>query len=295
MVGGCSGKSRLKMGQTDEGEVVEAVGYAPYEPKNLIATKRASLTDAQRNAVEKAVGVYISAKAMVEQAIQIENNILAKTEGYVRKFDIVKEEVEGDLYKTTIRALVALKDLEADLKDMSLLNTPELERPRVRVVISEMIDKSSTDELPASRALESVLIEAGYKVVGEDRINDAELIIQGKASAHPFQSQGLGGFISYRARMTVQVVQPGTNDVIFSLSKEASGLGGSEELAALKSLETVGNLLGVELAERVETAWVKSRNLMVFVEGVETFEQVDRIKKTYPSTAGCGRFDFAHV
>src|SRR5947207_166786 len=62
---GCAGnKSRLKLGKTSEGEVVEAEGLAPYNSKDLIATKKASLTDAQRNAVEKAVGVFVSARTL---------------------------------------------------------------------------------------------------------------------------------------------------------------------------------------------------------------------------------------
>src|SRR5882672_11365248 len=115
---GCAGsRSRLKVGQNAQGEVVEAEGFAPNNPKDMIATKRASLVDAERNAVEKAVGVFVSARTLVEKAVAIENNILARTEGYIKKYDILKEGADGEFYKTKIRALVALKDLEADLKD----------------------------------------------------------------------------------------------------------------------------------------------------------------------------------
>src|SRR5437868_4847879 len=87
---GCAGsRSKLKVGQTAGGEVVEAVGYAPHNPQDMIATKRASLVDAQRNAVEKAVGVIVSARTLVDKAVAIENNILAKTDGYVKKYDIL--------------------------------------------------------------------------------------------------------------------------------------------------------------------------------------------------------------
>src|SRR5438270_666390 len=122
---GCAGsKSRLKVGKTTEGEVVEAEGFAPNDPKDVLNTKRGSLVDAQRNAIEKAVGVFVSARTMVEKAVAIENNILARTDGYIKKYDVIGEgPAESNLYRTRIRALVALKDLEKDLRDMALLKT----------------------------------------------------------------------------------------------------------------------------------------------------------------------------
>ncbi len=280
LLSGCAAnKSRLKIGQTDQGEVVEAEGLAPYEANDLIKTKRGSLTDAQRNAVEKAVGVFVSAKTMVEQAIAIENNILARTEGYVKKYDILSETVDQGLYKTKIRALVAIKDLEADLKGMSLLKAPPLKRPRVSVLVSEEVDKKTISERPAASALEKSLIDSGYVVVGQDRLKEAEVNITGRASAYPFQTDGLGGFVSYRARLSIQATRPGSSDVVLSLSKEASGLGGNAELAGFKSLETVGNLVGEETSAQLADNLAKAGTVLVYVQGVGSFSDVDRVKK----------------
>lgn len=285
---GCAGsKSRLKVGKTVEGEVVEAEGFAPNDPKDILNTKRGSLVDAQRNAIEKAVGVFVSARTMVEKAVAIENNILARTDGYLKKYDVLSEGVvENNLYRTRIRALVALKDLEKDLKDMSLLKTNELKRPRVSISIKEQADKANSDEATASDALQKALMEQGYVIVEGDRVKEADLLIKGKASAFPFQAEGLGGFVSYRARLAVQAVRPGTQDVIASLSREASGLGGNPDLAALKSLETVGDLIGREFGAQLTEAWSKGKNLLVFVEGVKKFADVERVRKHLLSQPG---------
>jgi hypothetical protein len=145
-------RTQLKVGKTDAGEVVEAEGMVPYNAGDMIATKRASLVDAQKNAVEKAVGVFVSGKTFVEKAVAIENNILAQTDGYIKKYDVMKEWKDGDFYHTKIRALVALKDLEKDLKEMSLLQAPELSRPRVLVKLTEKIQKETVEEKPAAAA-----------------------------------------------------------------------------------------------------------------------------------------------
>src|SRR5258706_9385850 len=197
---GCAGSHRhLKVGQTQDGEVVEAEGLAPYNAKDLVQTKRASLSDAQRNAVEKAVGVFVSAQTRVEKAVAIENNILSRTEGYVKKYEILKEWTEKDFYKTKIRALVAIKDLEADLKELSLLPNPELKKIRVKVDLQEFIDNESVEEGAAKASLEKILLDRGFTVVSSSGSQESDIVVTGKASSFPFQSDGLGGFVSYRA------------------------------------------------------------------------------------------------
>lgn len=277
---GCSGsRSRLKIGQTAEGEVVEAEGLAPNDASDLVATKRASLVDAQRNAVEKAVGVFVSARTLVEKAVAIENNILARTDGYVKKYDVLDERVDDGLYYTRIRALVSLRELEKDLDDLSLLQTPEIERPRVHVAIVEKIGKEKSDDGAAARSLERILAQDGFIVTADERREDADVWIEGSASAFPFQSGGLGGFVSHRARLTAVAREAGTNNKLLTISKEASGLGGSGALAALKSLETVGEVAGQALGEELANLWAENRALVVLVENVHAFDDVERVRK----------------
>lgn len=266
--------------------MVEAEGLAPYNAGDIIQTKRASLLDAQRNAVEKVVGVFVSARTMVEKAVAIESNILGNTQGYVKKYEILKEGNEDGLYKTKIRALVALQDLEQDLKEMSLLNTTELKRPRVSMQMTERIEKQPIEEHPAFTAIQRQLVENGFVIVDSDLKSEADLSLSGVATAYPFQSTNLGGFVSYRARVAVDITRAGTKDVVLSLSKEASGLGGNDQLAALKALETVGNLAGEEIAGRLAASWIKNKNLYVYVENVPSFTQVDRIKKHLSAQPG---------
>src|SRR5437773_10288750 len=112
----CAGSSRhLKAGKTLEGEVVEAEGLAPYNASDLPGTKAASLAAAQRSAVELVVGVYVNAKTRVEKSVAIEQNILARSGGYIKRYEILSEGRSGDWYKTRIRALVSTKDLHDDL------------------------------------------------------------------------------------------------------------------------------------------------------------------------------------
>src|SRR5689334_23219367 len=87
---GCGGShNRIKTGKTLEGEVVEAEGTAPYRADDLPGTKAAALAAAQRSAVELVVGVYVNARTRVDKAVAIENNILANTQGYIKRYEIL--------------------------------------------------------------------------------------------------------------------------------------------------------------------------------------------------------------
>lgn len=287
VLAGCAGsKSRLKTGVTVDGEVVEAEGLAPYNAQDLAGTKRASLTDAQRNAVEKSVGVYISARTRVEKAVAIENNILARVDGYVKKYDILSEKNEDGLYKTRIRALVALKDLEEDLRGLSLLKAPELKRPRLNLYILEKVSGAGTGDDVAVTAARRRLIEQGYVILDGPRIKEADIAVSGSAEAFPFQSEGLGGFVSYRARISLKAARRGTGEVLSSVSLEASGLGGNANLAGRKALEAAAGLAADKIGEEVAEAWSRSRTLMVSVENVVDFNAAEAIRKHLAAQPG---------
>src|SRR6266478_3685841 len=83
---------RLKVGETSEGEVVEAVGETMIDQSSdALMIKKRALAEAQKKAVEMVVGVHVSAKTLVSKAIEIQSNILARTDGYVKKYDVLKE------------------------------------------------------------------------------------------------------------------------------------------------------------------------------------------------------------
>src|SRR5687767_12569834 len=104
----CSGsKPRIKAEKGMQGEVVEAEGTAPYNELDIPGSRAAALAAAQRAAVELVVGVYVNAKTRVDKAVAVEQNILANTSGYVKRYEVLKEGREGEWYKIRIRALVS--------------------------------------------------------------------------------------------------------------------------------------------------------------------------------------------
>ena len=296
-VAGCSG-SRLTLGPNEEGEVIEAEGWTPHDPKDLLSTKRRSLTDAQKKAVERVVGVYISAKTRVAMAVTVNQNILADVSGYIRKYDVIDEREEGGFYKTRIRALVLYRKIGKDLKNLGLMRPPPPPgNPSVAVMITSAGRWSAERETSAASAVRQALLEKGFKVIdsaalsrfkGKDVANasaaagigrdlGADLVILGDASVHELRDVNLGGFRSFRARVTLQAIKPETSQVIATKTREASGLDPVATVAREKALENTGLLAGEELSDELGQLLASRIEVSILVKGLSDVEGVQKL------------------
>ena len=299
----CAGSNRqMKTGKTLEGEVVEAEGLVPYNSLDLPATKAAALAAAQRSAVELVVGVYVNAKTRVDKAVAIEQNILSRTSGYIKRYEILSEGRSGDWYKMRIRALVSTKDIHDELDTRGLLKQAAIGNPRVAVLLKEYVKEKESREGYASRALTQALLDQGFKVVelppslsrDADPIEIArglnhqvaELLISGFARA---QSLGLekklGGMSSYRATISFRVVETGTGEVMQTVSEVASGLEGTPEIASQKAFEAAAQLTAKDLAALPQEL-AKRAHVDLTITGLKSFEALAKLQKGLLGVSG---------
>lgn len=292
----CAGsKSHLKTGKTLEGEVVEAEGLVPYNSLDLPATKAAALAAAQRSAVELVVGVYVNAKTRVDKAVTIEQNILSRTSGYIKRYEILSEGRSGDWYKMRIRALVSTKDLHDDLDSRGLLRQASVGNPRVAILLKEYVKETENTDGAAANALTQALLNQGFKVVelppSLSRDTDpieiakglnhqvAELLLSGFARAQSMgQEKKLGGMSSYRATISFRVVETGTGEVIQTVSEVASGLEGTPEIASQKAFEAAAQMTAKDLA-LLPQELSKRAHVDLTITGLKSFEALSKLQK----------------
>lgn len=313
---GCSaGRSNLKLGRTADGEVVEAEGMAAMTD-DLLSVKRAALEDARKNAVEKVVGVLISARTMVDKAITIQQNILAKTNGYVKDYKVLKEGKEADgIYHTHIRALVSFQEVKDDLTAADLLNQPKVGNPRVAILLQETVGGSEEQTTACADAIAQGLLERGYKVVDRselaairvaeatrDLLNgdtekalkpivqklNAEVVITGKADASLLTDQGLGGLISFRANLTAKALKAQSGEILAAVATQASGLDATNAIAAQKALAQVGRDAADDFASKVAAELERRSNVLVTVQGLKSLDRLGEIKDLLAKTPGVG-------
>lgn len=265
----CSG-SRLKLGKTDDGEVVEAEGWTPLDPKDLLGNKQRSLAEAQKKAVERVVGVYVSAKTRVAAAVTLDQNILANVGGYVKRYDVVKEWPEEGFYKTKIRAHVLYKKLGDDLRGLGLVR-PEAPPGNPRVLV-EVAGEGGADagESPAAGAVRKAFVERGFQVgAAAPKTAAPDIRIAGTASARELSDVRLGGFRSWRARVELTASRTGSAEVLARKTQEASGLDAVSDIARAKALENAGGLAAEAMALELSQLLSSRTTVTLRVRGVK--------------------------
>jgi len=89
---------------------VTAVGMVLNNPSEPVQSRQRSLIEAQRMAVEKAIGTMVKAHALVDKSILVESTIYTQTAGRIRQFEILTQSIDGIWMKTIIKADVDLAD-----------------------------------------------------------------------------------------------------------------------------------------------------------------------------------------
>jgi hypothetical protein len=93
-----------------------------------------AIDDALRQAVEQAVGSFLSSETLVENMKLVEERIFTETRGYISKYEIIKDYSKGNTYHVQVSAQVKTAQLTDDLTSIGLLINKK-HNPRVMVVL----------------------------------------------------------------------------------------------------------------------------------------------------------------
>ncbi|MEE2959864.1 MAG: flagellar assembly protein T N-terminal domain-containing protein [Myxococcota bacterium] len=129
--------SGVSFAQKGGGAKVKAKGQAAIYGDDVANARDRAIQDAQRKAVEQALGLMVSSETLMSNFQLISDEILTKASGYVRGYKILKEgRTEDGIYEVTIKAKVGRSVLKSDLQGvLAILETKNM--PRVLVMISE--------------------------------------------------------------------------------------------------------------------------------------------------------------
>ena len=87
-------------------------GEALILNNDIPSAKKNALMDALRNAVQKAVGIYIKSHSKVENFKMTYEKILSDSEGYVKAYKITSEKEEDGMYIVEVKANVLKEKLD---------------------------------------------------------------------------------------------------------------------------------------------------------------------------------------
>ena len=145
----CLSSTSLGAGQT-----VTVKGLSFFEPGREVIAREKALDEARRAAIEKAVGVAIESRTVVENFEVVKDQILNRATGYLNNIKILEEgKTDFGAYEVKIQADVEVSALVEDLNRFQKILGWQ-RNPRISIVIEPALKK---DCIPAATKTANLL------------------------------------------------------------------------------------------------------------------------------------------
>lgn len=231
--------------------------------------------DAQRQAVEKAVGVYVESNTLVENYLLIEDRVLSKTKGLIKQIieqsaprlgedGLMHMQIKAEVYITEVKN--ALQSLSKERK-LSLIK--EHGNPTISVAVVVRDAKRSSDDIPenssiAENILKEHFVNFGYRVWSEvytqllnqdagatktnRRVADFSVIGEAKfkQTSITLKASGIQVTKHVLTSWTVKCLNNHTGEEIYFNNKVPKNKAWADEDQAL---EDIGKLIGEEFSK----------------------------------------------
>lgn len=286
------------IGPKGEGEYVVAESLVPYDENNIASMKKEGELAAQRAAVEKVAGVFISSTATVEQAQLVEDKISSKSAGFIRRGYVQKAYRKGDQWYTRVRVMVLVKDIsdiikqsdaDAFAKKTTLLVTS---RETIGEEVSLKQDckqaiyralKAQPYSLVNGENLSQSNLESPNAVIDKARQDGARFIILADVSAAPLQAlPGVSSpFKSYRARANIKVNSTNNYQTVAEAADQVSGLDPMENIAAQKAISGACEGAAKQLIEGINAAINSANKFNVVIQNVNSIERLQKLQDIF--------------
>ena len=267
-------------------ETVEAEGIATIRQGNTDIARDQAIADAQRKAVEQAVGVLMSSESLVENYELVSDRILTQSAGYIQSYDIVNEGQSGTDYRVTIKAVIGVGNLETDVQAIQHL-IRQKGNPRLMFLVEESIQGvrnagiGSGDMSQAETSLVQAFLEAGFEVVDSATVtaninrDQALKAVEGDAAAAAVLGNQYGADIiitakvaassgdkilntsmkSHQAAITAKVIRADTGAIITSATEQGKHAHIDDLAGGIAAIDKASHQLAETLIPRILEQW----------------------------------------
>ena len=266
--------------------------------KNLVDIARDKAIDnAQRNAVEKAVGVMITSTTAVENYQVKLDQILSESKGFINSYRILSEMREGDAYKVVLEADVGIGKLKDRMAAVDLIMTRK-SKPRVMIVMADDAQKDAIAEAAMTKYFLSQgfrLVDAGKARTGriQERLQTAaldsrevadiahrygaEVIILGRVetTAKSFR-MGDVEVQSYEVAVSGKVINGDTGEVIATDTKTGKG---EVKTVTEQAASDLARRMNEDILEKWSAELANSATVTLLVSGLDSYEDLLRFKE----------------
>ncbi|MBW2340257.1 MAG: flagellar assembly protein T N-terminal domain-containing protein [Deltaproteobacteria bacterium] len=283
----------LVIGAFAQSKEIRTKGYGTIYGNNKAAARDKAIEDAQRKAVEQAMGTMISSESVTKNFQLISDRILSLSSGYIERYRVISErEINGEV-EVEIAAIVGMSKLNDSLQAIKNL-IRRMDRPRIMVLIAEQSIREERQEFAeknrgyavlSSTSLgvtENVLIEffrakgfdfvdrqalAGQIEIADpltlvnDRervkqianLTDAQVVIFGQAQAR--NTGEVQGIYSGQANISLRALKTDTGEIIAATNAHAAVPFVDPSTANIRALSEAARKISQKLMDQILSKW----------------------------------------
>ena len=272
---------------------ITAKGYGTIYGKDKAAARDRAIEDAQRKAVEQAMGTMISSETVTQNFQLINDRVLSLSSGYIESYKITSERVVGTEIEIEITAIVGMEKLSDTLQAIKNL-IRRMDRPKLMVLIAEQsireegqgaADKEGQQAILSASSLgvtENTLIEffraKGFEFVDrqalagqievadplnlvsdEQRVKkianltDAQVVIFGQAQAR--NAGKVQGIYSGQANISLRALKTDTGEIIAATNAHAAAPFVDPSTANTRALAAATKKVSQKLMDQILKQW----------------------------------------
>ncbi len=277
---------------------VQADGEAAIFSGDTAQAKDKAIAEAMRNAVEKAVGTIVTSDSQTKDFELIEDRVLTHSKGYIKTFDIVKQNNDGSTISVTIKAVIGKDNLEKDV-DALLQLIHQKGKPKILIMVAEQnIGQPDAQAWWSTQGfttnldvVENTFIDAwqplGFsfvdpqalrgkikvtKALQSPNVDDSEaktfagkagaqVVIIGKAIAQEANGKAFGtNLVSARANMSVRAIRTDTGDILATSTIDGGSMALDSTTAGSNALKETAKKMADDLKAKIMRQWLQEVN-----------------------------------
>jgi len=278
-----------------------AEGMAAIHSNLVDIARDKAIDNAQRNAVERVVGVMITSSTEVENFQLKLDQILSESRGFINTYRVISEKREGDMYRVTIEADVGKGKLKERMDAINLIMMRK-SKPRLMIIFGGQAQKDAVAEAAMTR----YFMSNGFKLVDAEIVRKnrkyeqlqtlagdqkmlaemshsfgAEVVIIGSvdAAVNSFTVAGVE-VSSNKVTVSVKVMNGDTGEIIStdSESKSAPGMKGDFKLITEEVVVKLAKKMMEETLDRWSSELTNTVTVKLLVSGLDSYEDLMRFK-----------------
>jgi hypothetical protein len=282
-------------------EIVQAEGIAGIHKDFVDIARDRALSDAQRQAVEQAVGVMIENETLVENYQVISDKILSRSKGYIQSYQIISEGREKDIYKVLIEAKVSIGQLQDDLQAIRLIIARK-SKPRMMILASgkeqkdfiaeaemgkyflskgfKLVDSTAVRKKVGYRSLKGLAADPKAAArVGNQFGAEVVVLCSIDTGSSPFKI-GDVAMHSNRATISAKVINVDTKEIIATESetKRIPGMEGDIQPATEKASEMLANVLMNKILAQWSSEVTNTFEVTLSASGLSSYDELNSLK-----------------